>query len=991
MISLRRLFSRLSGSSSRRLHGRSHTPRAEFLEDRCLLAGNVSVANSNAGLLIAGDAQNNELEIRATADGVFLQGVNGTTINGATAALLLSDSSAISGPTEIRLRGGDDRLTVFDGVEFSDSLLVRSGRGGDTISVHGVSVGGNLTVAAGKESNTVILDRLDAAASVTLRSAGALLAGVSDTQVTGDLNIETASGDDAIALRNSSVDGRVTITTAAGDDTVTIQDSILNRFSLLAGKGDDLAQVSETTVNRRAALWMLRGDDSTVIGDGNTISGHLVLGGLLGDDQTEISATSTIARLRQVGQPGDTIDPALIDERIVAAPAGVLPRLDSATEQSRPSLTVTPAAVDLAEGNSVALTVTRSGSTRSALTVVIDGDSDSRVSVPATVDFAAGADSASVDVTVTDDLLYQGDRTLAFTLLATGHNAAAAGVTVTDDETRSLTVSLSADSVAEEDATGVTLSVTRNDAGPAAELTVALSADSTAIAIPNSIVIPGGESAATVTVTPVDNALDTGDITVTITASATDYADVAADLLIVDDDDSVLGLSPTTGTVTEGAAAVQVTIQRAGAGTSAALDVALTSDSSRLTIPATVQIPAGADSVTFDVTAPNNDSVDGDISVHITANSPGFLEATAQFQVIENDLQLTITTDETTTVQSSGTLLTNTSAWTISGTASPHATITADTDDDGDFGDSSATADGDGRFTITLPLTHTTTNRGANSVTLQATAGAASGNLEIPVHYAVGTIIRFETNSGSVDVELLDQDAPITVGNFLTYQTSDAWDNLISHRDVDDFIVQAGGFTVTDGRIAEVDTNPAITNEFNAANSNLRGTLSMATLTGNIDSGTSQWFFNVVDNTFLDDAKHTVFGRVIGEGMTVIEGINQLPQYNLSSQYSHPALGNVPLRQPPPAGVPLTGSLSMSALGNVVTGTGTLFNTELSPGEVFWLNGQLFEVSTVISDTEITTVEDAISASTNQPGYVDLLPADSDFVIFSAIEELLYT
>jgi peptidylprolyl isomerase len=71
-----------------------------------------------------------------------------------------------------------------------------------------------------------------------------------------------------------------------------------------------------------------------------------------------------------------------------------------------------------------------------------------------------------------------------------------------------------------------------------------------------------------------------------------------------------------------------------------------------------------------------------------------------------------------------------------------------------------------------------------------------------------------------------------------------------------------------------------IKDEFVRGHSNVRGTLAMAN-TGQPNTGGSQFFINLVDNSFLDwdnrstPSKHPVFGSVI-EGMDVVDRIGKV-------------------------------------------------------------------------------------------------------------------
>ena len=155
------------------------------------------------------------------------------------------------------------------------------------------------------------------------------------------------------------------------------------------------------------------------------------------------------------------------------------------------------------------------------------------------------------------------------------------------------------------------------------------------------------------------------------------------------------------------------------------------------------------------------------------------------------------------------------------------------------------------------------------------------------------TTVRISTTLGDVDVTLYDTAAPATVANFLNYVNTNAYADAFFHRLASGFVLQGGGFTYTaaNGQ-GSVTANPPVVNEFGT--SNTRGTLAMAKLGGDPDSATNQWFFNLDDNSGNLDAQNggfTVFGRVVGNGMNIIDAIAALPAYNLGGG----PFGSVPL------------------------------------------------------------------------------------------------
>ncbi|MCP4045391.1 MAG: hypothetical protein GY732_05320 [Gammaproteobacteria bacterium] len=144
-----------------------------------------------------------------------------------------------------------------------------------------------------------------------------------------------------------------------------------------------------------------------------------------------------------------------------------------------------------------------------------------------------------------------------------------------------------------------------------------------------------------------------------------------------------------------------------------------------------------------------------------------------------------------------------------------------------------------------------------------------------------------ETPLGNIEIELLEEDAPKTVANFLNYVQNDRYDKTFIHRSVPGFIIQGGGFTWIDNAVKSVESFAAVENEFKV--SNTRGTVAMAKLGGDPNSATSQWFINLADNSSNLDNQNggfTVFARVIGDGMAVADAIAQLQIVNAGSAFT---------------------------------------------------------------------------------------------------------
>jgi len=155
------------------------------------------------------------------------------------------------------------------------------------------------------------------------------------------------------------------------------------------------------------------------------------------------------------------------------------------------------------------------------------------------------------------------------------------------------------------------------------------------------------------------------------------------------------------------------------------------------------------------------------------------------------------------------------------------------------------------------------------------------------------TVVTFHTVMGDIEVNLYDNATPQTVANFLAYVNSGDYSATVFHRSASGFVIQGGGFTFDMALpLNEIPERPSVTNE--PEFSNVRGTIAMAKLGGQPNSATSQWFFNLANNSGNLDSQNggfTVFGEVIGNGMDVIDAIAALPTYNFGSPFD-----DVPLR-----------------------------------------------------------------------------------------------
>ena len=134
-------------------------------------------------------------------------------------------------------------------------------------------------------------------------------------------------------------------------------------------------------------------------------------------------------------------------------------------------------------------------------------------------------------------------------------------------------------------------------------------------------------------------------------------------------------------------------------------------------------------------------------------------------------------------------------------------------------------------------------------------------------------VVIMTTSMGPIIITLDAQRAPVTVKNFLSYVSTGFYDSTLVHRVIPGFMIQGGGFKA--GNFMQKATNPAILNEAPNGLSNVRGSIAMAR--GNsLNSATSEFFINLVDNASLDRDRYAVFGQVT-IGMETVDKIAKVP------------------------------------------------------------------------------------------------------------------
>ena len=146
--------------------------------------------------------------------------------------------------------------------------------------------------------------------------------------------------------------------------------------------------------------------------------------------------------------------------------------------------------------------------------------------------------------------------------------------------------------------------------------------------------------------------------------------------------------------------------------------------------------------------------------------------------------------------------------------------------------------------------------------------------------HAANPQVEMKTSQGTLIIELYQDRAPKTVGNFLQYTKDGFFNGTVFHRVIPDFMIQGGGFTPD---MKQKEARAPIQNEAMNGLKNELGTLAMAR-TGDPHSASAQFFINLKENSFLDYPGrdgwgYAVFGKVV-QGLDIVQKIARVPTAN---------------------------------------------------------------------------------------------------------------
>lgn len=239
-----------------------------------------------------------------------------------------------------------------------------------------------------------------------------------------------------------------------------------------------------------------------------------------------------------------------------------------------------------------------------------------------------------------------------------------------------------------------------------------------------------------------------------------------------------------------------------------------------------------------------------------------------------------------------------------------------------------------------------------------------------------GTIIKFESVMGTFYAQLFDSLTPNNVTNFLRYADGNLFDNTIIHQNAKNqngqsLYLVGGGFGNAP-TYTTVPTFPPVLIEPEV--SNVRGTLAAAKVGDAQSFSLNQWFVNVRDNTYLNtaDGGYTVFGRIIGDGMSVVDAMAAVSTYNVDGL--NPSFTSTPLRNYTLPNLPTTNNtVSFSEIGraskftySVTAADPTLVSAQIIDGRL-----SLSYIANRSGTTTVTVRATAVDSTTGTPNFIE--------------------
>jgi FG-GAP-like repeat/Dockerin type I domain/PA14 domain/Calx-beta domain len=268
------------------------------------------------------------------------------------------------------------------------------------------------------------------------------------------------------------------------------------------------------------------------------------------------------------------------------------------------------------------------------ITVALSTNRPDKLLLPGSVTIPSGEAFATVIATAIDNTLLDGEHTASIFATSPGYTDGSLQLQILDHE--ALAVTFSKEVISEKN--GVTLATVRRSISNASQsLTIVISEPTGRLAVPETIFMVAGETAADFVVSAVDDDVLNGTRDVALTIGAIGYVSNSVNVTVNDYEPLVFEISATS--ISEFGGVARVNVRRSVGDLSGDLVVALSSnDASELQVPEFVTIASGLSSATFDAVAVDDSILDGTQLVLVKGTAAGFIDAQQQLSITDFEL-----------------------------------------------------------------------------------------------------------------------------------------------------------------------------------------------------------------------------------------------------------------------------------------------------------------------------------------------------------------
>jgi hypothetical protein len=327
--------------------------------------------------------------------------------------------------------------------------------------------------------------------------------------------------------------------------------------------------------------------------------------------------------------------------RITDDDGGTHTRTFTINVQAAPQLTlsVSKSVVDENAGlRATILTVRRTGNSPGALTVNLNSSDTSELRLPLTTTIPSGATEVQVDVEAVDDSILDGNITVTLTASAVGFGNGTTQVEVADYEVITGTVNQTA--VNENVGSALlTWTLSRSNTDQASPLVLQLSSsDTTELVVPATATIPAGSASITIPVVVQDDSILDGTIVVMLSANAAGYRSTSNSVSVLDVESLQLIVDRSRLVEKNPVDSTRATVKLSFPAPVGGYLVQLTpSINGQLSLPGSVLVPQGSQSIDFELTAIDDYGVEGAMSLELLATGTGISSAAVDLFIEDND------------------------------------------------------------------------------------------------------------------------------------------------------------------------------------------------------------------------------------------------------------------------------------------------------------------------------------------------------------------